>query len=384
MFRIRTLLWSVPVALLVFHSQICGQTAGYNGYAGNNGGYLWGQPLPTSFQQQNQAPAGGAPADLSGLGSEGIFCPTPYCLTPCCPAWQVVGDFLYLRPGRDAVAVAVPINGAIVPPPGVAPVQVGNTMLADVSFQPGFRVGLARWLDTCSAVEATYTRFEGRTSATVESTAPIVLRSLVAHPGTFDAPTDFLAASADYGIQFQIADVDYRGVLHRGDCWVVTYLLGARYAHLWQGFDSTFANSTLTETVDTRLRFDGGGIRLGLDGERRFGCSGFSIYGSGMASFLGGTYRGRFVEQQTPGSETPLVLTGWKDDRVVPILDLELGLGWMSEGGGVRLKAGYMFSGWFNTPTTDAFIHSVQTGQAGKLNDTLTFDGLNARIEFVF
>lgn len=379
MCRIRTLLWSVPVALLVFHSQSCGQAVESNGYAGNNGGFSLGQPLPVSLQQQNPAPAWGAPADLSGPGSEGI-----YCLTPCCPAWQVVGDFLYLRPGRDAVAVAVPINGAIVPPPGVAPVQVGDTTLADVSFQPGFRVGLARWFDSCSALEATYTRFEGRTSAAVEATAPIVLRSLVAHPGTFDAPTDFLAANAAYGIQFQLADVDYRGVLLRGDPWVVTYLLGARYAHLWQGFDSTFSNATLTETVDTRLRFDGGGIRLGLDGERRFGCSGFSIYGSGTASLLGGTFRGGFVEQQTPGSQTPLVLTGWKDDRAVPILDLELGVGWMSEGGGVRLKAGYMFSGWFNTPTTGAFIHSVQAGQAGKLNDTLTFDGLNARVEFVF
>ena len=61
-----------------------------------------------------------------------------------------------------------------------------------------------------------------------------------------------------------------------------------------------------------------------------------------------------------------------------------MGIGWTSESGCLRLKAGYLFSGWFNTPTTDAFIRSVQLGQAGKLNDTLTFDGLTARLELVF
>jgi hypothetical protein len=306
------------------------------------------------------------------------------CLTPECPAWQVAGDFLYLRPGSDAVAVAVPINGAIVPPPGVAPVQVGDTTLADIGFQPGFRVGLGRWFDSCSALEASYSRYEGMSHVAVEATAPVVLRSLVAHPGTLDAPTDFLAATATHNLQFQIADVDYRRVLFREDVWVLKYQVGARYVHLTQIFDSTFSNATLTETVGSRLRFDGGGIRLGLDGGRGLGCSGFFVYGLGAASFLGGAFRGSFLEVQTPSAENPVVATGWKDDRVVTILDAELGLGWTSEGGGVRLKAGYMFSGWFNTPTTDAFIRSVQLGKADKLNDTLTFDGLSARLEILF
>jgi hypothetical protein len=379
MWRIRTHLWSSVLALLAFSSQSWGQTVESNGYSGNSGALGRGQTRTVSLQEGDLTPAGVPVAGPAEYGVDGAFC-----LTPCCPVWQVSGDFLYLRPGSDAVAVAVPINGAIVPPAGVAPVQVGDTSMVDIGFQPGIRVGLARWLDACSAVETAYTRFEGISRSAVEVTAPIVLRSLVAHPGTLGAPTDFLAANARYDIQFQLADVAYRGVLLRTDPWEFTYLLGARYAHLGQTYASTFSGSTFVETVDTRLSFDGGGIRFGLDGERRIGRSGFSVYGSGMASFLGGTFHGGFVEQQTPGAETPLVLTGWKDDRVVSILDVELGVGWTSDAGRLRLKAGYMFSGWFNTPTTESFIHSIQSGQTGRLNDTLTFDGLNARIEFVF
>lgn len=379
MFALKRFFWSVLAALLIFHTQSRGQTLDFDGYAVRNAVSISDGAAPVLFQQQSPATAElslTAPSELSG---ERVLC-----LTPDCPAWQVTGDFLYLRPGSDAVAVAVPINGAIVPPAGVAPVQVGDTTLTDIGFQPGFRVGLGRWFDSSSALEANYTRFEGMTRAAAETTAPIVLRSLVAHPGTLDAPTDFLAAAARYNLQFQFADMDYRRVLFRGDPWVVKYLVGARYTHLEQIFDSTFSNTILTETVDTRLLFDGGGIRLGLDGERGLGYSGFSVYGLGRVSFLGGAFRGSFLELQVPSAENPLVVAGWKDDRVVSILDVELGLGWSSECGGVRLKAGYMFSGWFNTPTTDAFIHSVQAGQAGKLNDTLTFDGLSARLEILF
>jgi hypothetical protein len=365
--------------LLLLPSQSLGQTADFDGYSVNNVASTSNRLVRAVFQQ-GQPPS----EEISTLEPSDEPSERFLRLTPDCPAWQVAGDFLYLRPGGDAVAVAVPINGAIVPPAGVAPVQVGDITLADVEFQPGFRVGLGRWFDSCCALEANYTRFEGISRAAAETTAPIVLRSLVAHPGTLDAPTDFLAADARSYLQFQFADLDYRRVLLLGDPWVVKYLVGARFAHLEQIFDSTFSNTTLTETVDTRLLFDGGGIRLGLDGERGLGSSGFSVYGLGRVSFLGGAFRGSFVESQVPSAENPLVVAGWKDDRVISILDLELGLGWTSEGGGLRLKAGYMFSGWYNTPTTDAFIHSVQAGQAGKLNDTLTFDGLNARLELLF
>jgi len=310
------------------------------------------------------------------------------CQTCCFPCWNegraLFGEFLYLRPGSDRVPVAVPINGAIVPPPGAGPVQAGNTALADVGFQPGFRFGGSWGVSDGARLGLSYTRFEGNDQLATDVSAPLVLRSMVSHPGTFAAPTDFLAATVGYELQFQFADADYRRLWLLGDRYLVNYVLGARYAHLNQRFDSALSNSTTIESVNSRLTFDGAGLRLGLEGERYAACSGWMIYGSASASFLGGVSRGGFVQRNSTASVDPLVLNDWKEDRVVSILEIEAGIGWTSQSGCLRVKAGYLVTGWFNIPTTDRFIHAVHQNQVDGLDDTLTFDGLSLRTEIRF
>ena len=68
----------------------------------------------------------------------------------CGPRFRLYGDFLYLRPANEKVAFAVPINGAITPPPGMAPVQVGMEGVVDCDYDAGFRVGGAFVLNDCS------------------------------------------------------------------------------------------------------------------------------------------------------------------------------------------------------------------------------------------
>jgi hypothetical protein len=71
------------------------------------------------------------------------------------------------------------------------------------------------------------------------------------------------------------------------------------------------------------------------------------------------------------------------------ILDMELGIGWQSPCGRVRVTSGYMISSWFNSVTTDQWIRSVSrnnfVGQRdGMSYDTLMFDGLTVRAEYRF
>ena len=145
-----------------------------------------------------------------------------------------------LRPRDAEVAYAVPIDGAIVPPPD-NPIQVGPVAMVDPDYSSGFRVGGSWALDQCTSIVATYTFFESHTSNAVAVDAPIVLRSLVTHPGTLNAAADYLAASADLNVDFQTADLDYRAIWWLGECSVVNWSVGARYAQLTQEFDSLFA-----------------------------------------------------------------------------------------------------------------------------------------------
>lgn len=310
----------------------------------------------------------------------------------CCPPfWAhrtgVFGEFLLLRPRDAEVAFAVPINGPIVPPP-VNPVQVGPVMLVDPDYSAGFRIGGSWAWDECTSLVATYTFFESHTSNAIEVDAPVVLRSLVTHPGTLNANADYLSGAADLNIDFQTVDLDYRSIWWVGDCSVVNWSIGARYANLTQDFDAQFSDAGVLDEVVTAVDFDGGGFRLGLDGERHHRSRGLLLYGRTAISLIAGEFRGSYF-QGSEGFDPEIVDTAWKAGRVVPIFDLELGAGWQSPCGRFRATAGYTFSMWFNTLTTDSWIRSVHqnnfVGQADAISyDTLTFDGFTARAEYRF
>lgn len=303
----------------------------------------------------------------------------------CLPPWAhrtgLFGEVLYLR-ARDAeVAYVVPIDGAIVPPPAV-PIQVGPTGVTDPDYSTGYRLGGVWALDHCSSVVLTYTRFETATSDSQAVAAPLVLRSLVFHPSTANAGSDFLDANARLGIDLSLADLDYRAVWDAGDFWAINYLVGARYAHLNQDFAANFTGDGTLDSLATNVNFDGGGIRVGVDGERHAGAYGVFLYGKATANFVGGEFRGRYT--QSSNVDPVIVDTSWTAGRLVSILDLELGAGWQSACGRWRLSAGYMVNSWLNVVTTDDWIGSVQTNNFGGLGSTMTFDGLVGRVEFRF
>jgi hypothetical protein len=299
----------------------------------------------------------------------------------CEPCWHVYGDFLYLRPGNDKVAYALQINGAIVPPAGAPPVQVGPEAVVDNTFDFGFRVGFTRVLNECSNLGAAFTWFESDQANALAVNAPIVIRSLVAHPGLAAAPTDYLTADGTNHIGFRLADVDYRRFLLSDSSGSLNLLAGARYASLEQRFRSVFTNAVTTDNVNTDITFDGGGIRFGLEGNRQTEC-GLLIYAQGYASFLGGRFVSRYT--QATSALGTVVSTGWDEDRVVSMLDAELGLGWTNASRRLRVTAGYTFSGWLNLISTDDFIRAVRTNNSVNVSDALTFDGLVARAEIRF
>ncbi|MHC4402397.1 MAG: Lpg1974 family pore-forming outer membrane protein [Planctomycetota bacterium] len=327
------------------------------------------QPTPA------QGPAATEPSD------DDSYCDPGASRSCCGPCWRVYGDLLLLRPGSDKVSYAVPIDGAIVPPVGAPPVQVGPEVAVDTDYDLGFRIGFGRTLDACSELGASFTYFEASTGSQTTGTPAFPLRSLVAHPGSVATPTNFLTATARHIVDFQLVDVDYRRLLSCGPRHVTNYVVGLRYGHLGQQFESEFTNATTIETVSTEIGFDGGGIGVGLEGERHADC-GLLLYGRGAATFLAGSFRTSYL--QGDNARGNVVNAGWREDGVVSILDLELGLGWTCPSRCWRLTGGYLFSGWYNTVKTDEFIQTVRTNNSVSPGDTITFDGLVARVEYRF
>lgn len=310
------------------------------------------------------------------------------CCGGCClPRWRVYGDFLYMRPRNAEVAYALPINGET----GATgtPVPIGRIATVDPGYNATFRVGIDRYLDACSSIGVSYTQLFADDADSISIDAPDgVIRSLVNHPQ--NAAADWQVGEAQYEISYKLVDLDYRRVFLCGPRHQVAYVAGLRYGHLEQDFHSQFS-ITGNESVDSRVAFDGGGIRFGLEGERQAPCSGFLVYGRANASFVAGEFRGDYAD--TGSLDIEIANAQWKAARIVPMLDLELGVGWTNQSGRLRMTAGYVVTAWYNTITTADFIDAVQnSGQTpvsnpvsvqniGGLSNKLLFDGLVVRTE---
>ncbi len=302
-----------------------------------------------------------------------------------CGLWahcsSVYASVLYLRPRNADVAYAVPIDGPISSAPADNPIQTGRIGVVDPDYEVGFTVGTNLAINTMTSLFADYTQLESTTENRLQTAAPNVLRSLVAHPSTTSAATDFLSARANLDISFDTVDAGLRHLFVGGQVYAVNYLVAARYSRLEQQFGANFVDNG-TEQVATEINFDGAGLRLGLEAERQSCHSRLRIYGRSSASFLAGRFRAQYFQGQS--FDPSIVDTNWQAGRVVPVLDLELGAGWSSPGGRLRLGAGYLVSAWFNTVTTQDFVNAVQANHFVGLGDTLTFDGLRGTVEWRF
>jgi hypothetical protein len=229
---------------------------------------------------------------------------------------------------------------------------------------------------------ASYTHFKSDTSHAIGVTAPDVLKALVVHPGFEAGDTNYLAATADYAIDFDFIDLDYRGMLLCDRQFMLEYLLGLRYGSLGQSFQADFDNGIRTDRVATSVDFGGVGVRLGLEGESRSERLGLMAYGRAAASLFCGQFEADYL--QSDSFVGTVARTGWEADRIVPMLDCEFGIGWSGPRDHFLLTVGYMFSAWYNVVTTGEFIDAVQTNEFLAMSDALTFDGLVGRAEFRF
>ena len=314
---------------------------------------------------------GSGPGCATGLGAA------------CCEpepthAYGAFGDFIYLKARGVDQVFARTVDGCL---PDATP--RGPLGIAQPTYSPGFRVGgFVGWED--SSIVATYTWFNSQAHESIAAAPNTVIQSLVNLPNTQNCAANSQLATAGYDIDFQFIDVDYRHAFCTSCYGSVDYIIGVRYAHLDQDFRTDF-NILGTTTVESNIRFDGVGPRVGLAGER-IGKRGLLAYGRGSASFLAGHFSGTYRQFNTfAGSQGEL---NYDNDRIVPILDLEVGVGWASESGRFRVEAGYWVMGWFNTLTTPGLVRGAQTnefsGTGDVLRDTIGFDGFTVRAAMKF
>ena len=299
----------------------------------------------------------------------------------------VFGDFLYLRPRNAEVAYALPIEGTVALGDEV---PMGPVAIVDQEFEPGFRAGGIYRLTEGASIRGQYWFFRSEASDSAVAVDPNTpLRSLVIHPNTANAAVDIDSATARHDIDFDLVDIDYRGlILGCESCCgnlcavVVNGVVGGRYANMEQEFRSVFTDATGTTAVDSNVEFQGGGIRLGIEAEHHATSNGLFVYGTGTTNLMVGEFSANYRQNSSVnGLEA---FSAWEAGRIVPTLDLELGVGWVGPRRRFKFSGGYLVSTWFNVVTTEDWINAVQANQYDNLSGVLTFDGLVARAQFEF
>ncbi len=288
------------------------------------------------------------------------------------------GEFLYLQPTGGDVSFVQVRDGAV--PLGSVP--MGPVTVTDPDYSPGFRAGFSIANTPCSSFRGAYTHFESRSVEATAINAPFALHSLLTYPGTINAYAPSLQAQARHDVDFQFIDIDYRRVVCHNRCSVVNYSIGARYGQLDQDFLASQPITPGTTSVLSQVNFNGGGIRAGLDGEYHACRSGLYIYGNALVSALTGRIHADYTQANTFGLTQ--ATTSWKDDRIVPVLEYEVGLGWQTPNGRLKLRAGYYVAAWYNMVTTGGWINAVRSDNFVNVDDVLTFDGLVSRVEVNF
>ena len=324
--------------------------------------------------------------DVKACGCVGNCCCDSFCI-------RVYGEYLSLR-ARDAeVVYAVETNSneyGILGPE--YPIQVSPTGVLDQDYSAGFRVGAGIGLDACSEVALTYTWFDTATTDTLSRDPDSFITSVVPmtqHPATQDAISSTVAARGRHDIDFELVDLDYRRFLVKDCMSDVNLVLGLRWGQMQQAtlmdYTDDLYQPISDSSVMTDIDFSGVGIRLGLEAERRVCLLHIPalFYVKGMTSLMAGEFDATY-EQTGQNNAYSIVDTGWKAGRIVPTFDLELGGGLTTPGGRIRGTLGYVFSSWGNMVKTEDWIRAVQKNNFKDMGDTMTFDGVVARIEARF
>ena len=308
------------------------------------------------------------------------------CCDSCVPWWShrgsIFGEFLYLHATDADIAHAQQQNGI----GGAGTVPFGRIGTVDPDYEPGIRIGINKAFSNCSSVVASYTFYE---SQAIDLLVPPVIPggggavgSFVHHPGAALTASNG-PVNSTYDIDFQQAEIEYRSLWKANSRYAINWSRGFRYGHLEQDFSqSGIFNGGTAGPIETRTNvdFDGGGLKFGVDGEHRVGRGSFSIYGKLGVSPMSGTVQADYRMTDTSG---PVLLADavWKDDRFITLLDYEAGINWTSPCGKWRFSSGYTASHWFNAVTTAEFINAVQANNYDSAEGTISFSGLNARIE---
>ena len=171
--------------------------------------------------------------------------------------------------------------------------------------------------------------------------------------------------------------------------WDITWSGGIRFAEAdWErSYVAVDSNDAVATDARSVMNFEGGGLKVGLEGRRYFGqCGWFSIFLKGDISLLLG-HVDLVATRVVEGGTAPDLVNIQSNNirQIIPVTEIEAGMTTQLTSF-ASVSAGYLFSAWHDLGFRDQFaldnVAFMETGYDDA--NILGFDGMFVRLETDF
>jgi hypothetical protein len=304
------------------------------------------------------APAAGEHED-DGLSFHGLY---------------FTGDYLLLRPRRDAFDYAV--NS-----PNLTQTPGGTVESANFNTESGFRFGAGvRVPGQDVYFGLTWTNLSSRGDSFQGAPAGGALFATLTRAGSFDQVE---TATASTNLDYNVLDVELSRRVKYGDCFNVNLSGGGRFAWINQQFTAVYnggPDHAVNDTVQSPVYFNGAGLTAGAEGQWNF-YHGLGLYARARGSLLSGQFK-NYLTETTANNSIVIVNVNEKNDQIVPVAELGMGLNYCSEHWHVSI--GYEMTNWFNMVNSLDFPDSSNIGKVGRRTSDLSLEGLAVQLGLAF
>ncbi len=348
-------------------------------------GLLLLAPLPAWAQ-----PAQPAPDGLPPLGST-LPCPAPEpaaspSAEPVLPTEapsenedEPAGAFLFTADYLLLKARTRPLDFAIVGTNRSDFGPQGDVRSLNWNTASGFRVGAGYRLPG-EGWEAgfNYTYFHDNANDLAGRPAGGSLFPTLTHPGMVEVAD---SALADAKLNYNVYDVEVGKHFHPSEALDVRAFAGPRFATIGLENNAYYnGGDARNDHVHSRIDFNGGGLRMGAEGQWSI-WKGLGLYARGGASLMSGTFRSTLTETTNSGASTLVNVTD-RFHKMVPVAELGLGVSWKYRNW--RVSAGYELVNWFGAVDSPDFVDDSHLGKMSRRTGDLGLEGLVLRAELEF
>lgn len=284
------------------------------------------------------------------------------------------GDYLLLRPRRDAFDYAV--NS-----PNITQTPGGTVESADWNTESGFRIGTGfRIPGQDWYFGVTWTNLSSHGNTAQEAPAGGALYATLTRAGSYDQVDTATAAT---NFDYNVLDVEFSHRVKFSDTFNVNFSGGGRFAWINQEFTAVYnggPDHAVNDTVNSPVYFNGAGLTAGADGQWNF-YHGLGIYARARASLLSGQFK-NYLTETTANGTVGIVNVNEKNDQIVPVAEMGMGINYCSDHW--HLSVGYELTNWFSMVDSLDFPDSSNIGKVGRRTSDLSLEGLAVQLGFVY